>query len=50
MGFKDKHECWCGSGEPYETCHKNFDKKLNEFKKKKCILPPKKLIKNKNLN
>ncbi len=47
MGFKDKHECWCGSGEPYETCHKNFDKKLNEFKKKKCILPPKKLIKNK---
>lgn len=39
--------CWCKSGETYEACHKAYDEKADELKKKGCILPPYSLIKNK---
>ena len=39
--------CWCKSGEPYEACHKAYDERADELKKKGCTLPPHSLIKNK---
>lgn len=44
--MKDKNLCWCGSGKNYDVCHKNYDIKAEELKKKGCILPPHSLIKN----
>ena len=43
----NKKLCWCGSELPYLECHKEFDKTLKVFKEQGCIVPPKKLIKNK---
>ena len=45
--MKENNKCWCKSGEPYETCHKAYDEKIEPLKKKGCILPPHSLIKNK---
>ena len=45
--MKEVQKCWCKSGEPYETCHKAYDEKAEEFAKKGCILPQHRLIKNK---
>ena len=42
-----QEKCWCKSGEPYETCHKEYDEKIELLKKKGCFLPPHSLIKNK---
>ncbi|MBQ7917658.1 MAG: type I methionyl aminopeptidase [Clostridia bacterium] len=42
-----QEKCWCKSGEPYETCHKEYDEKIEPLKKKGCFLPPHSLIKNK---
>ncbi len=39
--------CWCGSKEPYQQCHKEFDKKLKTIKYNGHALPKKKMIKNK---
>ena len=44
--MKEFEKCWCKSGKSYETCHKDFDEKLEELKKKGCIVPPHSLIKN----
>ena len=44
--MKDLEKCWCKSGKNYAECHKSFDEKLNEFRKKGCIVPPHSLIKN----
>ena len=44
--MKKDNKCWCGSGKDYESCHKAFDEKLEEFKKKGYTVPPKSLIKN----
>lgn len=40
------NKCWCGSGKPYETCHKSLDDKLNLFSKLGEIVPDRTLIKN----
>jgi len=37
--------CWCGSGENYENCHMNFDKKIELFRKKNHVVPPRNIIK-----
>ena len=28
------NKCWCGSGLDYEVCHREFDKKINYYKKR----------------
>ena len=43
--MKDTEKCWCKSGKNYADCHKAFDQKLDELKKRGNIVPPKKLIK-----
>lgn len=39
--------CWCKSGLKYKNCHLEFDKKLNDLKRRGYIVPMKKLIKTK---
>lgn len=39
--------CWCKSGLKYKNCHLEFDKKLNDLKRRGYIVPTKKLIKTK---
>ena len=40
------NRCWCGSGRPYETCHKKLDDRLAELKARGEIVPDRSLIKN----
>ena len=44
--MRDLEKCWCKSGKTYAECHKAFDEKLEAFRKKGCIVPPRSLIKN----
>lgn len=37
--------CWCGSNKKYKVCHSMFDDKINAFKAKGHIVPPRKIIK-----
>lgn len=43
--LKNNDECWCGSGKTYENCHMDFDKKIQLYKKKNHVVPPKSIIK-----
>lgn len=43
--LKNDDLCWCGSGKPYENCHMEFDKKIELYRKKKHIVPPRDIIK-----
>lgn len=45
--MRENDKCWCKSELPYALCHKEFDAKLEELKKKGKIIPPRKLIKTK---
>lgn len=38
--------CWCKSGKKYGECHKEFDRKLINFKRKFHKVPPHHIIKN----
>ena len=38
--------CWCGSGLPYEACHKAIEDKMRELRAEGYRLPNKRLIKN----
>lgn len=38
--------CWCNSGKKYKFCHEEIDSKILQYKRKGCIVPSKKLIKN----
>lgn len=38
--------CWCGSGRKYKNCHSTFDDKLQGFKYRGALVPPRTLIKN----
>ena len=40
------NKCWCGSGLDYEVCHREFDKKINYYKKRGVMTPPRSMIKN----
>jgi len=37
--------CWCGSGQKYKKCHKDFDERLDSYRKQGFIIPSKKMIK-----
>jgi methionyl aminopeptidase len=42
----DRNEiCWCGSGLKYKKCHLEFDEKIESFKRKGHIVPPRDIIK-----
>lgn len=45
--MRDNDKCWCKSDVEYALCHKEFDLKLEELKKRGKIVPPRKLIKTK---
>lgn len=37
--------CWCGSGKKYKSCHQAFDEKIELFRSKGHLVPPRKIIK-----
>lgn len=37
--------CWCGSGHKYKKCHMEFDERLENLRRKGCIVPSRNLIK-----
>lgn len=37
--------CWCGSGRKYKLCHSQTDERINIYKQRGCIVPPKNIIK-----
>ena len=37
--------CWCGSNKKYKNCHLAFDEKINSYKRKGYIVPPRKILK-----
>ena len=39
-------DCWCGSGKKYKKCHCSFDEKLDEYRRKGVLVPPRRIIKN----
>ena len=45
MTISRNDNCWCGSNKKYKNCHLSFDEKLNSYKRKGIIVPPRKLIK-----
>jgi len=38
-------DCWCKSGKKYKKCHYDFDAKLDEYRLKKILVPPRRIIK-----
>ena len=38
--------CWCGSGKKYKKCHGSFDEKLDEYRRRCVLVPPRRIIKN----
>ncbi|MCR5215625.1 MAG: methionyl aminopeptidase [Lachnospiraceae bacterium] len=44
--LKNDAPCWCKSGKSYGECHKEFDAKLGELRKRKYRIPSHKMIKN----
>ena len=39
-------DCWCGSGRKYKKCHCSFDEKLDDYRRKGILVPPRRIIKN----
>ena len=39
-------DCWCGSGKKYKKCHCSFDDKLDDYRRKGVLVPPRRIIKN----
>lgn len=39
-------DCWCKSGKKYKKCHCAFDEKLEEYRLKGILVPPRRIIKN----
>lgn len=37
--------CWCGSGRKYKKCHADFDEKIEEFRARGAVVPPRSIIK-----
>ena len=37
--------CWCGSGKPYEVCHKPIEEKFKAFQKRGCTVPDRDMLK-----
>lgn len=38
-------DCWCGSGRKYKKCHCAFDEKLDEYRRRGVLTPPRRIIK-----
>lgn len=38
-------DCWCGSGKKYKKCHCDFDARIDEYRLKKILVPPRRIIK-----
>lgn len=38
--------CWCGSGKKYKLCHIDFDRRLEDYRRKGAVVPSRKIIKN----
>lgn len=47
MKISRNDKCWCGSGKKYKTCHLKFDEKLKTIDFSDKLIPPHKMIKNK---
>lgn len=37
--------CWCGSQKKYKHCHYDFDRKIELFEHRGCVVPPRSIIK-----
>lgn len=37
--------CWCKCGKAYSDCHMDFDKKIEQYRKTKHVVPPRDIIK-----
>lgn len=46
MNLNRNDLCWCGSNLKYKKCHLEFDEKIQHYKNKGCIVPPRNIIKN----
>ena len=44
--LRKEDPCWCNSGKKYCDCHMEFDRKLDNFKRKFHKVPPRNIIKN----
>lgn len=47
MNINRNDNCWCGSNIKYKRCHLEFDEKIEHYRLKGCIVPPRNIIKNK---
>lgn len=47
MNINRNDNCWCGSNIKYKKCHLEFDEKIEHYRLKGCIVPPRNIIKNK---
>ncbi len=45
MNLNRNDHCWCGSNKKYKNCHLKFDEKINSYKLKGHIVPPRSIIK-----
>jgi methionyl aminopeptidase len=46
MALDRNEKCWCGSGVKYKKCHLEFDEKIENYRRKGHLVPPKNIIKN----
>lgn len=37
--------CWCGSGRKYKVCHSNTDERINAYKQRGYLVPPRAILK-----
>ena len=45
MNLNRNDHCWCGSNKKYKNCHLQFDEKINSYRLKGHIVPPRSIIK-----
>ena len=45
MNLNRNDHCWCGSNKKYKNCHLQFDEKINSYRLKGHIVPPRNIIK-----
>ena len=45
MNLNRNDHCWCGSNKKYKNCHLQFDEKINSYRLKGHVVPPRNIIK-----